>query len=86
LDDAQAGAEKVMASQLAALDSIRLDLVAQAEAIEGRRPRRPGGPPLAGRSRTAGGEAPNPPASNRGVKSVGKGTRRGVKSPVGGDS
>lgn len=66
LDRTQAAAEKEAGLHLAAFDAMQRDLVAEAEAVKGRRPARA----LAARA----GAAPspgtqNPPSSNRGVKS-----------------
>ena len=79
LDRAQSKVEAHAAAVLRQMDQTSLDLVQQAEAIRGRRPRAskaqpsrvaspPGtGSPSAPRPR---GASPNPPASNRGVKST----------------
>ena len=58
-------AEVSLAQVFAGLDAATADLVAQAEAVRGRRPprKRPA------RSVVGAEGAPNPPASNRGVKS-----------------
>ncbi len=69
-------AEDTAAMLLSRLDRTTADLVSQAEAVRGKRPARAGaaeGPRLRGERRPG---APNPPASNRGVKSTRKGTRR----------
>ena len=93
LDKAQSKAEAHLAAAMHQMDQTTLDLVQQAEAIRGRRPSaskaepsrsvsspkvvRPGAP-------RAARVAPNPPASNRGVKSTKRGnspaTTRGRKS------
>jgi hypothetical protein len=86
LDKAQAQAEKALAKQMGMMDSLSHDLVAQAEAIRERRPGRSGTGCDTGAPSPAGvgtdGVPSNPPASNRGGKSVAKrkeqGTRRGV--------
>jgi hypothetical protein len=82
-----AGAADDLAVNLSRLDLLR-DLVSEAEAIDGKRPRRRAvaaspsaqfqqravapSPPSKGAPRRGG----NPPASNRGVKSVGAGRKR----------
>ena len=70
LEREQAQVEKTMGSHLAAADSMTADLVAQAQAIRGRRP------VAAKRSLDGVSGSPvqkNPPPSNRGVKSPAKG-------------
>ena len=63
--NAQADAEGVLEATKASIEQAQLDLVGKAEAVRSRRPKRdaqrPGG---------ESGGALNPPASNRGVKSV----------------
>ena len=84
LDSAQDKVEKHVSAALATLDATADDLVAQAEAIRGRRP----GRAVAGRPAPAtvakGASARlDPPASNRGVKTSGKrgqGRRSGGRS------
>ena len=65
LERSQEAAEDVLAGALMRINRAESDLVSQAEAVRGRRPRRAA-------ERTGGGAAgvPNPPSSNRGVKSV----------------
>lgn len=65
LDKTQAEAEREASRQLAAFDSMQGDLVAEAEAVKGRRPPRA----LAARAGAAPRGGSNPPSSNRGVKS-----------------
>lgn len=84
LDKAQSKAEAHLAAALSHMDQTTLDLVQQAEAVRGRRPgpRKPQASaldtspkrvtPVAVR---AARSAPNPPASNRGVKSTKRGNR-----------
>jgi hypothetical protein len=71
LDRAQSDAEAVRDVQLARADAMTADLVAEAEAIRGRRPvsaqRAPAG--VSGSPRSP----KNPPVSNRGVKSTKRG-------------
>ena len=77
---AQERVEDVLAGSLARIDEA--DLVAQAEAVKGRRVGRATdarGTRAAGARPTRGPGAGNPPASNRGVKSVGKGPTKGVR-------
>lgn len=90
LNRAQSRAEAHLSAMVGEMDQTSLDLVQQAEAIRGRRPRVPkarthaspkgGGSPALG----VAGDAQNPPSSNRGVKSTKRGndraTTRGRKS------
>lgn len=69
---AQDSAEDLLSAATDRIDRAQADLVAQAEAVRGRRPQR-----AAQRHGAGGGGAQNPPSSNRGVKSgkqPGKGT------------
>jgi hypothetical protein len=77
LEGAQALAEAQLSTALAFMDESTADLVAKAEAVRGRRPapHAQRAPLAAGPGAVAGGPK-NPPASNRGVKSVGKAPRR----------
>jgi hypothetical protein len=59
-------ADGAMRDALRAVENAQLDLVVQAQAVEGRRPARRAAEP---RPSTGVAPAPNPPASNRGVKS-----------------
>ena len=65
LERSQDAAEDVLAGALMRIDRASVDLVSQAEAVQGRRPGRGGS-----RHVQAGGPGSNPPSSNRGVKSV----------------
>jgi len=83
---AQERIEAELAKHLRLVDAAAEDLVAVAERIEGRRP---GRARASGRGR--GGATPNPPASNRGVKSGPQGQQAGpsqgpVKGSKGGRS
>lgn len=70
LDRAQNKAEAALARTLLDSDRITADLVTQAEAVRGRRPARDTrSVSRAGRGGGGAQAAPNPPASNRGVKS-----------------
>ena len=84
LGEAQSKAEAHLASVMEGMDQTTLDLVQQAEAIRGRRPRVPTartgvsptrGGPVAPRAVVA---AKNPPPSNRGVKSGETGKKGGA--------
>jgi hypothetical protein len=61
---AQERAEDVLAGAISRIDQAQGDLVTQAEVVRGRRPQRD-----AKRHGGGDGGAPNPPSSNRGVKS-----------------
>jgi hypothetical protein len=78
LDRAQGKAEAQLGSILASMDAATGDLVAQAQAVRGRRPGPGAKRPSQGASTGQGAQrgASNPPASNRGVKSAGPGSRR----------
>lgn len=84
LQQAQDVAEDMAAVTISRLDRLEGDLVSQAEAVRGRRPARgreaavPHPPPSGG----APG-APNPPASNRGVKSRYEGQKTPARRPSG---
>lgn len=73
LEDAQERAEDGIAVMLSRMDRMTDDLVTQAEAVRGRRPARA----LAHSPAVSG--APNPPASNRGVKSGQSARKRGAQ-------
>ena len=83
LEKAQARAEVAYRRTLSEADSMTADLVSQAQAVRGRNPARAAFPARVTRSAArAGGAgvgaragAPNPPASNRGVKSTKSGKR-----------
>ena len=65
----QDAAEDAAAVVMGRLDRVTADLVSQAQAVRGKRPRR-GVDGLAGTRPGATPEGKNPPASNRGVKST----------------
>jgi hypothetical protein len=71
LERGQDKVEAQLAAHLASLDASTADLVTQAQAVRGRRPAI-GAAGVQGASPTAARGRSNPPASNRGVKSVGK--------------
>jgi hypothetical protein len=75
LERVQAIAETQLAEVLSHVDTAGEDLVAQAEAVRGRRPGRAVARP-GRRTRGTAGHL-TPPASNRGVKSVGRGKKGG---------
>lgn len=68
--------ESDLASALSIVDGVTVDLVSQAEKVRSRKPARPGS-----RTDASGAAAapPNPPPSNRGVKSSKRGVKRGSK-------
>jgi hypothetical protein len=72
LDRSQQAAEDVLAGAVMRLGQAERDLVDQAEAVRGRRPRR-----TAERASGGASGAQNPPASNRGVKSGSTGKTTG---------
>lgn len=77
LDAVMSKAEQTLATLLEGQDALAADLVAQAEEVRGRRPAlahaQHGPGQDSGRRRSA---VQNPPSSNRGVKSPGKGKAR----------
>ena len=64
MERSQQAAEDVLAGAVMRIEQAQRDLVEEAQAVRGRRPRRP-----AQRAAGGGSGASNPPASNRGVKS-----------------
>lgn len=69
LEKAQDKAEAQLSVHLAAMEAMTGDLVAEAQAVRGRRPPARGQRAGAGAPVAAAAVPPNPPASNRGVKS-----------------
>ena len=79
LNQAQDRVERGLADTLAEMDATTTDLVALAETVRERRPARSSGSPAP----APGGRPPNPPASNRGVKSQRRaGEEGGRKTPI----
>jgi hypothetical protein len=80
MENAQAKAELALVPLLRQLDDSTADLVRQAERIEERRPARARDARSAPAVAQAVAGAPNPPASNRGVKSTKRATSRATET------